>query len=292
MPELIKEYSFDLEYNKKTYSVFYYNSKGNTNANINNCCEAYLYMGDGQTISVGDAKFEIEKNDLIVLNQFEIHKIDRYNDFINECYALRIHPQFLVMNSTEKTDLTSCFYDRDRFERKVRLSSDDALNLEKIFSSLKENDGFGDDIIGKTEIIKAVVLINRYLMKRGGQATKFLYRSNTIIESVMKYVNENLCSDINLDDISKMNYISKNHLCRIFKKHTGTTLISYITSRRIAEAKKFLSEGYDVKDTCEKCGFNDYSHFIKTFKKIVGVPPKQYCSLKEVKNGDNNKSKQ
>ena len=51
--------------------------------------------------------------------------------------------------------------------------------------------------------------------------------------------------------------------------------------RRDQSAKKFLNDGFDVKDTCEKCGFNDYSHFIRTFKNIVGVPPKQYIKRKE-----------
>ena len=284
MPELIKEKL--LKPDNNAYSVHF--CDGIATKGIDNCCEVYIYVGSGQRIFVGDTALFVEKNDLLVLNQFEIHKLERYNKFIEECYVLRVQPRFLIMNSTKKSDLTSCFYDRERFERKVNLSKDKISTLVGILNSIKGNDGFGDDILVETEIIKAVVLVNRFLIKKVGQAAEVLYRSNIIIESVMKYVNENLSSDINLDDISKMNYISKNHLCRVFKKHTGTTLISYITSRRISEAKKFLSEGYDVKDTCEKCGFNDYSHFIKTFKKIVGVPPKQYSSLKEVKNGNNN----
>jgi AraC-like DNA-binding protein len=31
-----------------------------------------------------------------------------------------------------------------------------------------------------------------------------------------------------------------------------------------------------VLEIAMECGFNDYSYFIKTFKKLKGVTPKQY----------------
>jgi len=125
---------------------------------------------------------------------------------------------------------------------------------------------------------RALVLVNRYLMGDYANIKHHTYINNQLVNSIIHYINDNLLSEINLDEIAKHHYISKNHLCRIFKKHTGTTVIGYIIIRRIAEAKRFLSDGCDVKDTCEKCGFNDYSHFIRTFKNIVGVPPKQYIN--------------
>jgi AraC-like DNA-binding protein len=34
--------------------------------------------------------------------------------------------------------------------------------------------------------------------------------------------------------------------------------------------------GLGVSEVCEKCGFNDYSNFLKAFTKAVGVSPKKY----------------
>jgi AraC-like DNA-binding protein len=50
----------------------------------------------------------------------------------------------------------------------------------------------------------------------------------------------------------------------------------YITSRRITEAKKLLSNGKNVTDTAIMCGFEDYANFIHVFKKHVGVTPGKY----------------
>ena len=37
-----------------------------------------------------------------------------------------------------------------------------------------------------------------------------------------------------------------------------------------------LSNGISINDVCTKCGFNDYSNFLKSFKKAVGISPKKY----------------
>lgn len=268
--------------NSKTFAVFYSDKEEQVkNMHIHDCCEVFLCLSNNQEFMIGDSMFSANRNDMLVVNQFEIHKLlEKPNSFC-ERYVFKLHPRFLLLNSTSKTDLSGCFYDRVKFNRQVKLTDKQALELINLFNSFKNCDMLGDDILTNVNAIKAVVLINRYLSAGTGEVSKVSYSSNTVVESVVGYINDNLFSNINLDELSKRHFISKNHLCRIFKKHTGTTVVNYITLRRIAEAKKFLNDGYDVKDTCEKCGFNDYSHFIRTFKNIVGVPPKQYIKRKE-----------
>jgi AraC-like DNA-binding protein len=49
--------------------------------------------------------------------------------------------------------------------------------------------------------------------------------------------------------------------------------------KRIALAKQYLIEGYNVSESCELSGFNDYSNFIRTFKNITGYSPTNYLKL-------------
>jgi AraC-like DNA-binding protein len=60
---------------------------------------------------------------------------------------------------------------------------------------------------------------------------------------------------------------------------TGTTINKYITARRISIAKSLLSNGANINDVYIDCGFNDYSNFLKSFKKAVGVSPKKYSTF-------------
>ena len=81
-----------------------------------------------------------------------------------------------------------------------------------------------------------------------------------------------------MDALAREIGMSKFHLCKIFKAKTGTTINKYIVTRRIAEAKQLLLRGIPVTETCYLSGFNDLSHFIRTFHNAVGVSPGKYLS--------------
>lgn len=267
--------------NTKTYALFYSDKEEQVkDMHIHDCCEILLCMSDNQKFLIGESVFEANKNDMFFVNQFEIHKLtDNENNFCRR-YVFKVHPQFCLLNSTQSTDLSACFYNKN-FGKKITLTQQQSETLVKLFESLKETGEYGDDVLANAAAIKILVLANRFIFNASSVDIGTPYTGNSLVHSVVDYINGHLLDCINLDELSLTHFVSKNHLCRIFKKQTGTTIVNYIILRRIAEAKKFLSEGYDVKETCEKCGFNDYSHFIRTFRKIVGVPPKQYIMRKE-----------
>ena len=58
-------------------------------------------------------------------------------------------------------------------------------------------------------------------------------------------------------------------------------LLCFAASWPFSIAKSLLAEGIGVSEVCERCGFSDYSNFLKAFTKSVGISPKkysQYCN--------------
>ncbi|HGM3936906.1 TPA: helix-turn-helix domain-containing protein, partial [Clostridioides difficile] len=41
-----------------------------------------------------------------------------------------------------------------------------------------------------------------------------------------------------------------------------------------------ITNGHLMSEVCNKCGFNDYSSFVRAFKKNYGVSPKNYINNK------------
>lgn len=83
---------------------------------------------------------------------------------------------------------------------------------------------------------------------------------------------ESLCRDIG---------ISHAHLLRLFKNEYGDTLIGYMTKKRIEHACELLATtDLSVRTVAFSCGFSDEIHFMKTFKKSVGVTALQYRNKK------------
>ena len=72
-------------------------------------------------------------------------------------------------------------------------------------------------------------------------------------------------------------FISEFYLCRAFKAFTGFSIVDYINTVRIMEAKKLIentSENMNV--IYRKVGFNSLTNFNRVFKDITGNPPLYY----------------
>ncbi|WP_313560385.1 helix-turn-helix domain-containing protein, partial [Ruminiclostridium cellobioparum] len=79
-----------------------------------------------------------------------------------------------------------------------------------------------------------------------------------------------------VSSLSRAFNYNSNYLSRIFKLETGTALQDYIIQVRIEKAKALLAQGERVSDVSAKVGYENFPHFSRIFKKVVGVSPKQY----------------
>lgn len=80
---------------------------------------------------------------------------------------------------------------------------------------------------------------------------------------------------ITLPALSSHFGLSVPYLCRIFKKHTGTTLTAYINELRILRAADMIKDGTPLSDAAFMTGFRDYNYFSRLFKKLNGYPPSE-----------------
>lgn len=90
---------------------------------------------------------------------------------------------------------------------------------------------------------------------------------------IISYINRHLYDDITLDDICEKFYISKTHLCRIFKKATASTVGEYITVKRLVNARQLILSGTPPTKAYLQCGFRDYSVFYRAYKNKYGFSP-------------------
>lgn len=102
-------------------------------------------------------------------------------------------------------------------------------------------------------------------------------RSETINKS-LNYIYSNIETNITLEELAKLNSISKYHFHRIFKEETKETLQDTITSIRLQKAANMLiSNSYStITEILAQCGYSSHSSFIKAFKKRFNFTPKEY----------------
>ena len=54
------------------------------------------------------------------------------------------------------------------------------------------------------------------------------------------------------------------------------TFTDFVNEYRIKQASKLLVQNHSVTDVCYSSGFNNLSHFTKTFKAVTGKTPREY----------------
>lgn len=103
---------------------------------------------------------------------------------------------------------------------------------------------------------------------------------NVYVRFAKEYIKENYQNDIRLSEIAQAESINPAYLSRIFSEETGETFSDYLIRYRIQIAKELLHNiTVNVSEVAEQVGYNDVKHFSASFKKIVGISPKDYRKL-------------
>ena len=101
------------------------------------------------------------------------------------------------------------------------------------------------------------------------------------LTEILRYIKDNYHQKITLQDIADSVSLTVPYCCYLVKKELNVTIYDLILRERITLAQDYILEGiYSLQEICKMCGFNDYNHFSKYFKKSTGFLPSQYKKLK------------
>ena len=102
-------------------------------------------------------------------------------------------------------------------------------------------------------------------------------KDNDRINIVFNHVKANFKEDIGLDEIADMVSMTVPSFCRYFKKITNKTFTQFVNEYRLVHASKLLAEQpISITQVCYDSGFNNFSHFNKSFKAFTGQNPSEY----------------
>ncbi|MFD1037297.1 AraC family transcriptional regulator [Virgibacillus byunsanensis] len=103
-----------------------------------------------------------------------------------------------------------------------------------------------------------------------------------MILKTLNMIHKSYKDKINLEDVANHIHVNISYLSRKFKAETDTSFSEYLTKFRIEMAKTLLlsHNRYSISDVAEKTGFNSLHYFSSSFRKQVGMSPKQYQEMK------------
>lgn len=99
-----------------------------------------------------------------------------------------------------------------------------------------------------------------------------------IVNKSLAYIYKYIDTNITLDELAKLNSISKFHFHKIFKEEIGENVFERINNIRLQKAANLLiCNSYStISEIKSLCGYSSHSSFILAFKKRFGYTPTKW----------------
>ncbi len=242
--------------------------------------EFYYFLSGDMIFYIEGQAYTMNPGDILIINNDELHRATPRSDEAYERIVIHFNRPFLEGFSAGDYHIIDFLTKRKLGH--ANLIKADQIDTKPLFSILQRIEAAVNDnslytfTLVKTYFIQLLVEMSRlYVDGDTNIITPKHYDERTT--SILKYINNNLDQKLSLKELEDLFFINKYYLCHVFKKNTGFTVFEYISNKRIMKAKQLLSRGVPVIEACYAVGFSDYSNFYKVFKRVTGIPPKQFA---------------
>jgi AraC family transcriptional activator of mar-sox-rob regulon len=98
-----------------------------------------------------------------------------------------------------------------------------------------------------------------------------------IVSQVVEFIENNIIEELSIDRLAAISGYSKWHLQRLFKKHIGIKIGTYIRHRRLSKSAILLKQSQgDILTVAVASGFSSQQCFTRAFKRFFGETPKKF----------------
>lgn len=271
--ERVKDF---FEINKKLVKL----NQDNWNYHYHNCCEIiYPLKGEAEYFNNGQ-NYTVKPGQILFINSYELHKSEAADYNFERFIIMYREAVFESMPSIIMPDIFSILDERHYGTRLVSIPPELNKKLTGILTNIYERDlksSIFSHAYRYSYFLLFLVNIADYLMTTETEYNNQIHYSNPRIKIIRAYIDANLGKALSLDGIAKHFNISKYYLCRLFKENTGLSIVDYINRMRMIYAERLINQGkYSFTEIANMTGFNNLTHFDRTFKKITGISPSSY----------------
>jgi len=231
-----------------------------------------FYCVDGHGwYQLGKQRFEVGPNEFFILPQHAEHAYGSDEEHPWTIYWVHFGGEALPeMNSMQSVQ--RCFKPLH-----VRNSGEILPLFSKMYKTLEL--GYSSDNLLFANLCLSQFLSLFLYNDRHYEATS--KESLDCVDSAILFMQEHINDNLSLIDLSKRYNYSVSRFSSLFRQKTGYAPIDYFLQMKMQKACQQLDfSDRAIKDIAFSMGFDDPYYFSKRFRKIIGMSPKKYRTVR------------
>lgn len=144
------------------------------------------------------------------------------------------------------------------------------------------------NIDGKLELLVSLIKQEIQSAENNKESLRYLfyYLYDKLVEQCqnpsLRYLQTNYAESINMAQLANMEGYNTSYYTHWFKQKMGCTPSEYLRITRIEKAKEILATThYRLLDVAFQVGYTNSSSFIRAFKDVTGMTPREYRCQEE-----------
>ena len=231
-------------------------------------CHQIIFITDGTVdLCVNNAKQRVGAGSVLVFSRLENHATDVRSDRYAR-YILHLEPRIFGPESR----ICALLFNRPEGFSNVIDVSDDMETFAGLFSRIVHEYRAGEKMSHEMQRL----LIGELFVLLWRRIPDLCFYDETV-DAVRRKLETAPQEQYTLSALAMQYNMSVSSLSHQFKKVTGRSVMDYLLSCRMAEAKRLLVSGnLAIGEIVDACGFSDSSNFSRAFKNQNGLTPTEF----------------
>ena len=234
----------------------------------------FFTMGSG-THEVDFDRFVIQSGSIFVLQPGQMHHWNLSEDV--DGYVVFYSQEMYNLYFGQKDIDSYPFYFSVSAKSEIVLTNQESVALQPLFQMMLQ-ESQGNEILKQDKILNLLDVIHIELARKyNEQYVVETHSYNSKIKQFGQLLETKFIIEKAASFYANELNISLKHLNRICNEMLKKTTTQVITDRIILEAKRMLiNKNLTVSEVAIRLGYEDYSYFVRLFKKNTGMTPAKF----------------
>jgi len=238
------------------------------------------YLPKGSiTYLIHDQKIKITEGDILVFWALLPHQIVAHDD-ISPYYVVTIPFALFSQWNMPQILLEGLFKGEVQRFRANDMVDTEKYRFEQWISGLTKDSAYLNDICA-LEIQAYMKRLALQLLDGKQFKRQYNLPPVNLVERMAMFIAANLMNPIKVSHVAQSVELNPDYANSIFRKTFGMSISNYLAEQRVLSAQRKLSvNSASITSIAYESGFSSISSFNATFRKFVGMTPRDYRSKK------------